>query len=99
MLNVIREILNPDVKSSKNIRRKNYSNYLLQPATQLSEIVENFALSFKLVDENTTTQRSSRSGSGAYIPCVGLMETTKYATLGQITEALFNVGGKYRRNL
>ena len=28
-----------------------------------------------------------------------LMETTKYATLGQITEALFNVGGKYRRNL
>ena len=28
-----------------------------------------------------------------------LMETTKYATLGQITEALFNVGGKYWRNL
>jgi methylmalonyl-CoA mutase len=28
-----------------------------------------------------------------------LMETVKYASLGQITEALFNVGGRYRRAL
>ena len=38
---------------------------------ELQDIVDNFALSFKVVDDNTTTQRSSRSGSGAYIPCVG----------------------------
>ena len=28
-----------------------------------------------------------------------LMETVKVATLGQITEALFKVGGQYRRNM
>jgi methylmalonyl-CoA mutase len=27
------------------------------------------------------------------------METVKVATLGQITEALFQVGGQYRRNM
>lgn len=28
-----------------------------------------------------------------------LMEATKVCTLGQITEALFEVGGQYRRNM
>jgi methylmalonyl-CoA mutase len=28
-----------------------------------------------------------------------LMETCKYASLGQITKALFEVGGQYRRNM
>ena len=28
-----------------------------------------------------------------------LMETCKYASLGQITQALFEVGGQYRRNM
>ena len=28
-----------------------------------------------------------------------LMETCKYASLGQITRALFEVGGQYRRNM
>jgi len=28
-----------------------------------------------------------------------LMETVKVAGLGQITDALFNVGGEYRRNM
>jgi methylmalonyl-CoA mutase len=30
---------------------------------------------------------------------VQLMEVTKYCTLGQITNALFEVGGQYRRNM
>lgn len=29
----------------------------------------------------------------------GLMEATKYCSLGQITNALFEVGGQYRRNM
>ena len=29
----------------------------------------------------------------------GLMETVKYCSLGQITNALFEVGGQYRRNM
>jgi methylmalonyl-CoA mutase len=28
-----------------------------------------------------------------------LMQATKYCSLGQITEALFEVGGQYRRNM
>ncbi len=28
-----------------------------------------------------------------------LMETCKYASLGQVTESLFQVGGQYRRNM
>ena len=28
-----------------------------------------------------------------------LMETAKYCSLGQITKALFEVGGQYRRNM
>jgi len=28
-----------------------------------------------------------------------LMETARYASLGQITGALYQVGGKYRRNM
>ena len=28
-----------------------------------------------------------------------LMEATKYASIGQITNSLFNVGGQYRRNM
>jgi len=28
-----------------------------------------------------------------------LMEATKYCSLGQITKALFEVGGQYRRNM
>jgi len=28
-----------------------------------------------------------------------MMETVKVASLGQITDALFNVGGQYRRNM
>jgi len=28
-----------------------------------------------------------------------LMDVAKYASLGQITEALFKVGGQYRRNM
>ena len=28
-----------------------------------------------------------------------LMEATKYCSLGQLTEAMFEVGGQYRRNM
>jgi isobutyryl-CoA mutase len=28
-----------------------------------------------------------------------LMEVSKYCSLGQITDALFHVGGQYRRNM
>jgi len=30
---------------------------------------------------------------------VALMDASKHASIGQITEALFQVGGQYRRNM
>ena len=50
----------------------------------LEDIVNNFAISLKVVDETTTTTRESRSGSGAYIPCVGTIwedDFTREATI------------------
>ena len=41
-------------------------------------------------------QQVAREGGNVFEE---LMETTKVATLGQITEALFQVGGQYRRNM
>lgn len=42
-------------------------------------------------------------GLGTY-PCAEnmfdvLMEATKYCSLGQLTESMFEVGGQYRRNM
>jgi len=41
-------------------------------------------------------QNVARSGGNVFEE---LMETVKVATLGQITTALFQVGGQYRRNM
>ena len=38
----------------------------------------------------------ARQGRNVFVE---LMETVKVASLGQITDALFNVGGQYRRNM
>ena len=44
----------------------------------------------------TSLQQVARSGGNVFAE---LMETVKVASLGQITEALFEVGGQYRRNM
>ena len=41
-------------------------------------------------------QEVARSGENVFEE---LMETVKVASLGQITDALFQVGGQYRRNM
>ena len=41
-------------------------------------------------------QEVARSGGNVFDE---LMETVKVASLGQITDALFRVGGQYRRNM
>ena len=41
-------------------------------------------------------QRVAREGGNVFEE---LMETVKVASLGQITSALFDVGGQYRRNM
>jgi isobutyryl-CoA mutase len=41
-------------------------------------------------------QKTAISGENIFAE---LMESVKYCTLGQITQALFEVGGKYRRNM
>ena len=41
-------------------------------------------------------QKAALSGANVFAE---LMETVKYCSLGQITKALFDVGGQYRRNM
>ena len=55
---------------------------------ELEQIVENMAISLKVVDESTEIQRESRSGSGAYIPCVGTMWEDDFTRESVITWAL-----------
>lgn len=33
------------------------------------------------------------------VNCSVFMEATKYCSLGQVTQAMFEVGGQYRRNM
>jgi len=53
-------------------------------------------------ESDTTTaalaqlQEVARTGGNVFEE---LMETVKVASLGQITDALFRVGGQYRRNM
>jgi methylmalonyl-CoA mutase len=41
-------------------------------------------------------QRAALSGENLFAE---LMETVRYCSLGQITQALYDVGGRYRRNM
>lgn len=41
-------------------------------------------------------QKAALSGDNIFVE---LMETVKVCTLGQITQALYDVGGQYRRNM
>jgi methylmalonyl-CoA mutase len=43
-----------------------------------------------------TLQRIAREGKNVF---GSLMESVKYYSLGQITHALYQVGGEYRRNM
>ena len=60
----------------------------LEDSMDLEQIVENFAMSLTVVDEMTEIQRESRSGSGAYIPCVGTMWEDDFTREAVITWAL-----------
>ena len=55
---------------------------------ELEQIVENFAKSLVVVDETTEIQRTSRSGSGDYIPCVATMWEDDFTREAVITWAL-----------
>ncbi len=60
----------------------------LEDSMNLEQIVENFAISLTVVDEMTEIQRESRSGSGAYIPCVGTMWEDDFTREAMIAWAL-----------
>ncbi len=52
----------------------------------------------KMTAQESLTRLRETVLNGGNIFCE-LMETTQYASLGQITHALYDVGGKYRRNM
>ena len=50
----------------------------------------------KAKESLNTLQQVAREGGNIFEQ---MMETARYASLGQITGALYEVGGKYRRNM
>ena len=59
---------------------------------ELEQIVENMAKSLVIVDEITEIQHESRSGSGAYISCVGTMWEDDFTRESIINWALRSPG-------
>ncbi|NOQ73712.1 MAG: methylmalonyl-CoA mutase [Crocinitomix sp.] len=62
--------------------------------TMLSELQK--AHADKVAETLTTIQNAAVQNENIF---AHLMEATKFCSLGQITEALFQVGGQYRRNM
>ncbi len=82
----------PTVKPREVIRAtKEEKEYQISSLNNLHENYKN--KSEQLLDELQTTAIQNKN----MFEC--LMEATKYCSLGQITEALFEVGGQYRRNM
>lgn len=82
----------PTVKPREVIRAtKDEKEYQISNLNNLHKTFE--AKASKLLSElqNTAIQNGNMFES--------LMEVTKYCSLGQITDALFEVGGQYRRNM
>ena len=61
-------------------------------------MLEQLHKTWRLEAENDIKQLQSAALSGRNL-FQSLMEASKYCSLGQITQALFEVGGKYRRNM
>ena len=65
---------------------------------QQIEVVENLQKAFKKESARTLKQIQKTALANGNI-FDSLMEAGKYCSIGQITEALFLVGGQYRRNM
>jgi isobutyryl-CoA mutase len=53
----------------------------------------------KLSDEGAKSRLSGKAAIKNENMFAVLMEATKYCSLGQLTAAMFEVGGQYRRNM
>jgi len=72
-----------------------------EPLLQIDFVSELFRLA-KLQGVHTTLDTAGQPYTTAepfYSKFEKLMEVSKYCSLGQITNALFEVGGQYRRNM
>ena len=62
------------------------------------ETVKNLHLSQKENRERTIAELKQKARRNENV-FEGLMEATKYCSIGEITQSLFEVGGQYRRNM
>ena len=82
----------PTVKPREVIRAtKDEKEYQISNLNNLHKTYEDKASQLIEGLQNTAIQNENMFES--------LMEVTKYCSLGQITDALFEVGGQYRRNM
>lgn len=90
--------LNPDELADELYDTMEVARATTEEKQQQIESVEQFKRDHVQVGEQQLKelQRVALSGGNIFEQ---LMETVRYASLGQITNALYEVGGKYRRNM
>lgn len=90
--------LNPDELADELYDTMEVARATTEEKQQQIESVEQFKHDHVQVGEQQLKelQRVALSGGNIFEQ---LMETVRYASLGQITNALYEVGGKYRRNM
>jgi methylmalonyl-CoA mutase len=87
---------NPDKETSMRLKEVARSS-----KTEKQEQIKNLgcfhaAHPERVGDTSSRLQQVARAGDNVFAE---LMETVKYASLGQMSEALFEVGGRYRRSM
>ena len=63
---------------------------------ETAEILDAARVGFAGLDAPPSAQEAAIENKNMFVE---LVEATKVCSLGQITEALFEVGGQYRRNM
>jgi methylmalonyl-CoA mutase len=90
--------LNPNEASEENMNNMELARASYEEKETQIRNLQTFQARNKKQTEAALDQLKQTAVSGGNI-FAELMETVKYASLGQITHALYEVGGQYRRNM
>jgi methylmalonyl-CoA mutase len=90
--------LNPNEASEENMNNMELARASYEEKETQIRNLQAFQARNKKQTEAALDQLKQTAVSGGNI-FAELMETVKYASLGQITQALYEVGGQYRRNM
>jgi methylmalonyl-CoA mutase len=90
--------LNPNEASEENMNNMELARASYEEKETQIRNLQTFQARNKKQTEAALDRLKQTAVSGGNI-FAELMETVKYASLGQITQALYEVGGQYRRNM